>query len=605
MKVTISSIMKLLIFIMLIYQLPGFSQNMVEANPANIYNPEAAFVNPAIILAQGRQVFTGIRLLQMGFIDNNSTAFKHSMLSYSQPFSVFLPKFGYGFNAQFLSTPWFSKGNYSFVVAKKITDILTIGGKGSVFTIGYDLSDANLENPIDPVFEKGMKISFSSGVGILIGPVSNLTVGMSVDHLNRPTVNLTGNDLRQPITFDFGIHYMYGAFGPSFNVNHQDYLTVTTFGFETQSQRIGRAGIFYGNKSVILDGKLFLMNGKMAVGYRMDLSLDSELISYSAGQHLVSLTYQFSEPIDADFKVISTTDYVNCVEKRLTIIADQGLSLDNIKDLQRYKLDLFDRRSVDALIDSAEVYNGLTYENSGGAELDEESLNYYKRAILDKIQQSGNKNFKVNVTAPPGGGTRALAFFNFLVKDLGIPAQNVNLVFAQDYTAPNADFTTPILEAFKTAIMAQNQNTLLKRVKIPIENQQVFTPKEAVFKIVRMRKSKPVLAWRLVIEKDKKIVRKIPALREPPPEVSWDWRDDDNKLISPGEYSYYFQWKDNMAGSWKPDSPRKRSLIVDKEIQTDSILLTKDGTMPTNGGQVDAEGFDIILNKNVDVQASK
>lgn len=582
----------------------GFAQNIVEANPANYQTPNSAFINPAIIMLQSKQVNAGIRLLQLGFLENNSAAFKHSFLSYSQPFSM-LPHTGFGITAQYLSTPFYNQGNYSLILARRFNDLISLGTRFNVFSKNYDLTHANLESPIDPVFSGNLtKYIFSFGTGMVIGPVSNFTLGISLDHLNRPNVVMSGKPLNQPLTFDFGLHYTYNFFGPSVYVNYQDNQAVTTYGLEFRNQRLGTAGLFYGNQNLILEAKLNLMNQKLNIGYRMDFPL-MDLNDYSAGSYMLSLSYRFSEPIDADFDILASVEHLNIIEKRVTVEADKGIGLADINALQEYHLDIFDEQSLQRIKDSSRVADITSVNNRKHAQLDDASYKYYKQTLTEmierKIEKTGGKTFNVDIDSPPGTGRKALALLNYLVDTLGIASENVKIVFSQDYTNQNPNYLNPILEAIKTS--KQDAKSKMKRVKVPLPGKTIVSDDQTVFRIRRLRSTKPVHSWRIIIENSHKEIKKIVGVKEPS-DVAWDWKNEKDRLVDAGDYFYYFQWKHKMSGDWKPAKPKKKLLFVDKEVQDELIFLTKDGQPPLENPDIQTERLEFLLKGKKRAQTS-
>jgi hypothetical protein len=573
----------------------GNAQNMIEANPANYQSSNSAFINPAIIMLQSKQVSAGIRLLQLGFLENNSAAFKHSFLSYSQPFSMW-PKTGFGVTAQYLSTSFYNQGNYSLIVARRFNELFSLGTHFNVLSKNYDLTHAILESPNDPVFSGNLtKYFFSFGVGMIISPVTNFTLGIALDHLNRPNIVMSGKPLHQPLTFDFGLHYTYNYIGPSVYVNYQDNQTVTTYGIEFLYQQLGTAGLFYGNRNLILETKLNLMGQKLKIGYRMDFPF-SDLNEYSAGSYLLSLAYCFSEPIDADFDILASVEHLNVIEKRITVEADKGIQLEDINSLAEYHLDIFDETSLERIKDSSKVADITSVGDRSGAQLDDASYKYYKQTLTEmieqKIVQTGGKTFKVDIDSPPGTGKRALALLNYLVDTLGIASENVNIVFSPDYTNHDPNYINPILEAIKTS--KQDADSKMKRVKVALPGKTLVSDDQTLFRIRRLRSTKPVHSWRIIIENNQKVIKKIIGVKEPR-EIAWDWKDEGDHLVDVGEYFYSFQWKDTMSGDWKPSRPKKKLLFVDKEVQDENIFLTKDGRPPVDNPNIQTDKLEFLL----------
>ncbi|MBN2088175.1 type IX secretion system membrane protein PorP/SprF [candidate division KSB1 bacterium] len=554
-----------------------FSQNMVSTSPTDYYDPRSTFINPAVIMSQSRQIYAGIQVLQLGFLENNSTAFKHSHIGYSQPYFI-LPATGFGFTAQYLSTPFYNQGNYSFLVAHEIADIFTLGARANLFSKNYDL---DFVDPSDPVFKNGnTKYAFSYGLGLFIGnPYSSLAVGLAVDHINRPVISLLGNTARQPLAFDVGIHYTFAGIRPTVYVNYQDNQTVTTFGFDLTHRHLGRVGLFYGNKALILDGKLNLLNNHMSIGYQLDFPL-MDLNSYSMGTHLVSVAYRFSEPDDSDFEIAADIEYLNIAERKLTVEADREITLRDLDALAEYKLDIFDQGSLAKIRDSARVVDVSGMKSVPHNKIYDDAYLLYRATLIemvkDQILKKGTTNFDVEILSLPGTGDRAISLFNFVVDSLGIPNDRVNIIFTNDYInqPQNSLANNPIIEAIR--VQKQISTSKMKQVTVKLENDPILTADYTTFKIRRMRASRKLTTWRVVIEHEGKIIQKISGVNEPH-DVTWDWRDEDGKLIPPGEYFYYFQWKDELLGPWKPEKIKSRLIIVEKRSRNERIFLTKDG----------------------------
>ncbi len=567
-----------LLFVILVGNvLVAFPQNMVSTSPTDFYDPRSSFINPAVIMSQSRQVYAGVQVLQLGFLENNSTAFKHSHLGYSQPYFV-LPSTGFGFTAQYLSTPFYNQGNYSFMVAHEIADILTLGARVNLFSKNYDL---DFIDPNDPVFKNGnTKYAYSYGFGVLIGSAySSLAVGVAVDHVNRPYISLLGNTVRQPLAVDVGIHYSFLGIRPTVYFNRQDNLTVTTFGFDLTHRHLGRVGLFYGNKALIIDGKLNLLNEHMSIGYQLDFPL-MDLNSYSMGTHLVSLAYRFAKPDDGEFEIAADIEYLNIAERKLTVEADRGITLRDLDALEEYKLDIFDQGSLARIRDSARVVDVSGMKAKPHNQMYDDAYKLYRATLIqmvkDQISIKGTTNFDVEILSLPGTGDRAVNLFNFVIDSLSIPEDRVNIIFTNDYAnqSQKAITSNPIIEAIRT--QKQLSSGKMKHVTVKLENDAILTSDYTTFRITRNRSGRKIVTWRVVIEHDGKIIQKISGVNEPH-DVTWDWRDENNNLIAHGEYFYYFQWKDEMLGPWKPEKVKPRMILVEKRSRNERIFLTKDG----------------------------
>ena len=168
----------------------GYSQNIVTADPTNTFDLESIFVNPAVIPFQHRQVTLGMKVYQLGFLSSEKFGFRTGYFSFALPeaFSGFM---SLGITGQNFSVPLYDQTNFSFLLAKRPIERLSLGIKYNLFTKSYHQKYFDLVIPDDPVFADGtLKFAHSIGAGLILYPWSTLSVAFSCDHLNRPDVSL-------------------------------------------------------------------------------------------------------------------------------------------------------------------------------------------------------------------------------------------------------------------------------------------------------------------------------------------------------------------------------------------------------------------------------
>ncbi|MCI0515984.1 hypothetical protein L0128_22445, partial [candidate division KSB1 bacterium] len=241
---------------------------------------------------------------------------------------------------------------------------------------------------------------------------------------------------------------------------------------------------------------------------------------------------------------------------------------------------IFDQGSITKMRDTTRAVDVSGMKTVTPNKLYDDSYKLYRETLIqmvkDQILKKGTTNFDVEILSLPGTGDRAISLFNFVVDSLGIPSHRVNIIFTNNYAnqPQNTAKTNPIIEA----IRAQKQITTgkMKYITVKLENDPILTSDFTTFKIKRMRSGRKLAAWRVVVEYDGKMIQKISGVNEPY-DVTWNWRDEDGRLVSPGEHFYYFQYKDELLGPWKPEKIKPRLILVEKRTRNERIFLTKDG----------------------------
>jgi len=166
-----------------------FPQTGVVANSSNIHDPQLMFVNPAGMTAfRSALGVIGYKLYHVG-IDHDDL--NNGFLGFSYPTA----KFGaFGITCQYFRSHILNRqvleANYATpLLLKKITFGLNFGLLG----ISYDKDHFNLIDENDPLLSgSSSKNSCNVGFGMLIYPIADLFVGVSLNHLNQPDISLEG-----------------------------------------------------------------------------------------------------------------------------------------------------------------------------------------------------------------------------------------------------------------------------------------------------------------------------------------------------------------------------------------------------------------------------
>ena len=544
-----------LVYIFITVQ-PNFAQDFIlDINPAEVRDPRSAFVNPAIISKQGIPLVVGMRFLHMGIVDN-SVALKHSYFGASSDNAIL--GFHYGLNLQYFNYPKIRESRCSFLLSRPLIDILSIGTNLNILTRDYPDKSEMIEPEALP-----RTVDFSFGTGLFLGPYQDFTVGLSIDHINRPDVTSDNSGIRQGIAMDFGLQYNYGFFSPSLYVHHSEGEISTVLSLEGNSEKLGMVRMAYGGEKLIFEGQLHFARNRMSIGYRMDYPLN-ELKDVSYGSHQIAFIYRYRPPrsIDAYFDIEAKFDDLTINRKWVSIIANKGVTTKDIDALDKYQMNLFDEDSRKRFMQDAQKIRGsdAAYERM---KLDK-TLDHYKKLLKEMVEKKrtalGRKNIPIKIVTPPGTGSRAVSLLGFIVDSLQIPSDSVNLVFTSGYGKSDKSKFEEILEQLR-ARMADTRK-LMKNVQINLISDESLSEDVAVFEAKhRVASANPVHSWRLVIKKADETVIVLAGPKDPE-RIVWDWQDKKNKRIRRGKYTYYLQWKDEFLGSWKPKNPDIHSFEV-------------------------------------------
>ncbi|MBN1351584.1 type IX secretion system membrane protein PorP/SprF [candidate division KSB1 bacterium] len=536
---------------------PAFAQDYIlETNPADVRDPRAAFVNPAIISRQGIPVVAGMRILHLGIADN-SFAIKHSFLGGSCDIPVF--GFHYGANLQVLNHIKIREMRGSLLLSRPLIDILALGLNMNILTRDYpDKSDMIDEEDLPGTAD------FSFGCGLFLGPVQDFTVGLSLDHINQPDVTSDNSGFHQPLTMDFGVQYTYGFFSPSLYMHYAKENTSVMFGVEGAKPTLGMLRMALGGEKLVFEGKLNLFDERMGMGYRLDFPLN-ELNTASYGSHQIVFSYRFVSPrsIDAFFTVDAKFDKLTITRKWVSIVANKGVTIDDIDALKKYKVNIFDDESRKSFIKNAQQISGRDLTNYERVELDDTFLQHkalLRKLVAQKRAKLGRQDVPIKIMAPPGTGTRAIGLLGFIVDSLQIPSDSVNIVFTPGADGEDQKKFEEILEQLRAKIA--DRRGLMRKVQINIIADETLSHDTAVFEAKRrVASASSVHSWRLTIKKGDDIVSTLAGTSDPK-RITWNWRDKQKKRIRQGKYKYYLEWKNKALSGWEPENPEVHSFQV-------------------------------------------
>jgi hypothetical protein len=123
------------------------------------------------------------------------------------------------------------------------------------------------------------------------------------------------------------------------------------------------------------------------------------------------------------------------------------------------------------------------------------------------------------------------------------------------------------------------------------ESLTLLSHNSTKFQIVPVFIERYVKEWQFLIEDSNgQTIRRFQGKGMPAEELEWDWTDAQGKLIPPGIYYYYLQWRDHNGDT---HASEKKTIHVQKLLRNITIEITK---KPKNIGD-DIDEIDILLKK--------
>ena len=572
MKIRFEIIVGVVLFFAAVNGAFAFSQFPVDANPAEYFNPRAVFTNPGIILDQRYQIHGGVRLFHLGFEPGDADAFRQTMLNFVQPYSI-APRWGYAINVTSLSIPSITQNEISLAVAHKITDVFSLGVSGSFLTQSiteYDWND--VEVPGDPALHAPLQLDMTYGAGLFVGPVNNFSFGLGVQYLNEPDISMMGDNFPLKVKFDVGLCYTFTSFTPSFSLNYSNNQTFYRFGVYGRRESVGRIGLFYGTDQISIEAELEMFDSRIALGYRYDYEIN-EIHSVSSGSHQLGFTYRLPEPDRIVFQLASDLNRMTLYEEHLTIDIDSAVTRKDLVRLKEYNLNFFDENYPLAIV-WEEAADSLRFTASALSELDSLRYHTYCHTLASLASGGISDKLQLRILCPENSFDRAAALQSFAIDTLGLLPEQTKLLFVE-YPEKKAEKSKNLLD-----IIYQNRQRMRKkRFKLYLPGKVYASNDQVNFYLDQMLYSRKVRGWRLIVESDGKVIRKFSGSQKPDV-INWDFCDELGHLVGPGEYEYYFQWKQGIYDSWHPQNPKKDVVSVIRVSRGEYVHLTKDSQLP-------------------------
>ena len=553
-------------------------QNIVSADPTNTFDLESIFVNPSVIPFQHRQITLGMKVYQLGFLSSEKLGLRTNYFSFSMP-EAFSGIISLGVTGQNFTVPLYDQTNFSFIMAKRPIERLSLGIKYNLFTKSYHQRYFDLVNPHDPVFADGtLKLAHSIGAGLILFPWSTLTIGFSCDHLNRPDVSLFHDKFKQPLMYDFGFRYSWGYFSSSMYFNYFQQHWQINWTFESRPSASSTIKLGFVQQAAKLGVQLHIFDG-LSINYAFDYPF-YEIHQLSSGSHQISFMYDLdhSDPIKelqftrydesyfpifnlpSQFFIEMGCDELEIISRKIVRTIDDEVPQNALNNLTEVELAL-----NDSAISKQQLYGHgkLLHQNLNSLYNSAKYSPKYEQWFVENLSSTSIDSLRL--IADPNSVMRAANLRDSLIAHTPLLDQHIEITQLQDYTI------TKRVEPQVLHPLTKEQNDFLK-------------PESVSFHIssLKMRNYRGI--WKLVVSdcSDREI-KTFTGKGRVPMTISWDWRDNDGTLIKPDVYYYYFQWEDKTK-QWCRSQPKIFS--VTKISRTLNIDVLSKPDNKNNSGRV-------------------
>lgn len=587
----------LVVFLMLAFAITNTRAQVglsyFPADPANLYDWRAELVNPSIGVFQTGAVEMGVKLFHLGFVDNDAAAFQAAYFLLNLPRR--LPEqLGLGLQVQSFRAGLFQESEFKLNLSRRLQPNLSLGIGLALRHFGYDRAQFDLVDPDDPVFAGGTsRWQPDLGLGLTYMPLTPLVLTLSVSHLNRPAVTLTGDAVTLDMELRLGVSLNLGGYAAHSNTRFEEENATHAY-LQLQDETVGLLQLGVENRSAWMKSRLNLP-GPFRFGYGFSYPLNS-LSGTSWGNHETFLVYEFDprrkaapvilpeenwEPFDPEMAHVDVvpqyyasagSEVINIFEKQLVRMLDADLDSSRLARLSAFDVGVLDSALHEPVFPyQLEPLTPADSQAVGGknyAPEYRESLHQLRGTLVEN-------GLEVVLITPKTQRKRAAGLREYLRQPAG---DSLDVALAQPHYLSREDslrFARPV-----------NPQDLPASERLVI-----IQPQSVAFSVLPVLPEQLAPEWELVVEdKSGKTIFRYDGSGAEGREVVWDWRDTAGRIIEPGLYRYYVGWKDQRGEARRSSI---RTLYARKLKRNVRILITR--TYRSPDGQVDKVG--IILNQ--------
>ncbi|MFQ5631410.1 MAG: type IX secretion system membrane protein PorP/SprF [bacterium] len=538
----------------------GLAQNLIVSEGADIYDPQASFLNPALISFQEPQATFGARIFQAGFLQDNALGLRSSYASFSYP-GISHTNLGVGVTASRIGTPIFSENNLALQASYKIGDRAAIGAQLGLLSLSFDRDKFILEDESDPLIERGTSVNnFTLGAGFFWLPTERLRLSAGFLHLNRPSLSIE-NAFRQPVRIDVGAKYRFSKMDIGANLEIEGERVAPMVTFATFSQGLGSLKLLYSSEAWHLQTQVY-GSERMSLDYRASFPL-SEINAEASGSHRLSLIYRFGDRQKSRFEVSSALKTLLISETTTSFHAAGGLP-----ELQPSDLYFLHHGQAFSNQASVDLPIGRFEDKTRRSTSSRQYAQYYRsllQIVSSQLRENPGASFRILVAE--GKERAAIALLQSMQNELNVQPGRISMARIPD-SSTTAGLSRSLPKPGIKVELSAPANVF--ELKIRWKRSYMRAPR--------------VKSWRLLIQNRAGDTIKIfRGSGEVPGQVRWDWKDEIGHLVAPGMYSYFLQWTDQA--DVKQTSP-VHFLKVNKRLRNIRIELENAITrMPANGKQ--------------------
>ncbi len=481
-------------------------------HPADVSHPWASEINPAVISAQYTRVAIGLKVFHLGFLPDQSFAMRESRINASFPF--YLPlELGAGCDLRYFSAGIYSEFMASLMLSRRILSDLSLGVKIGVGRYGFAREDFHLVDLNDPLLAGDLAtVNLNLGFGLLFNP-GNWTVGIGIDHLNRPDV---GRQTSAPLPMELStsVGYQVGRFTPSLLLHHDGNYVRYGVAVTARQERFGQVRLSFESTMPFKLEAQFNLSRDNSLQYGVDLPTD-ELSSVSMGSHEIVFSRILDRGPDIGQPIIRlSTDSMRIQEETVVRSMSPGLNPWQISSINGLMPEFLDANGSGQNMMVIPTGPLSRYETDA---IRKQRYTRLGQEIKQRLQDHPEMSLILQTDDQSVADARALKQYlaqNGICKADAIGIARINSSGKLK------------LEGFEPGQMTQS------RKKPKCSDEKLVIQFELPGKI------KKVKEWSVFIKnRNQEVVRTLKGIERLPEIIEWDWKDEWGVLVAPGQYS--------------------------------------------------------------------
>lgn len=556
---------------------------------ADLSDPFAYGLNPALGEMTRQQISAGLQVLHLGLLENSGDLNTGGLIYTTRKFNG-----GLSFDASYLSTPMWGLKKFRAGYGRRVFAGLSLGLSVGLDQRAFDLSGVDLSQGsyLDPLLTGGLSrtVATTTLAAAYSLPMQGVTAGLVLENPHQPNVSIGGHDdsVYLPATLRAGLSWERELF--MLNAGVVDRQWRTTYAASAR-------GNIYGKHSLVasLESDQWSLGTRVSVGQRAWLEYRytqprSDLADLSSGSHGIVISWHASgrakpvvrythqsmddapynphlavedenffpeagqvavaslEPTHGFFTVAAASDTAMIRVKRLKRVFGTGVDMARVRRLPRWRIGVMDSTWSDQI--TWDITEGMT---DAYPENDLPRGNYSDdyQANMDSLQSNlhNGTTGDLIIVADADQLDRA----RYLARKAGADSLGKGRVTIKQF-APmaNTELRRMLMRPVgRDSIPPMEEITLYQYPSIPI-------------KLLRLGDVDDLQAWSLdILDSLGRPVRQFKGLGGPPSQVTWNWRDEDGRLVDVDQYTYQLRWRDGRGGYHKTIT---REILIARQV---------------------------------------